>query len=340
MADKRDRLVAGVDDLAGAVGAAGGVAAEATEAARLAKADQGAMLVAEFSELEGYVAAVYARLEGIDEAVALAVEQQYLPEGPDSPLPSETAAAILAAGEKVDNLIGAFAVGEAPTGSKDPYGLRRAAAGLVRIALDRDWDADPVRPAAPGLRAPAAQGAELTVREDEALYQVMEFLGDRLAYQLAEEGVGAEAAAAAMGAGLGGAPSTAAWARAIDAARGTEAFADAWTAATRLARIARKGARRRGRPRRATTPARPPCARPSRPRGPPSRRRARRATRRRRSRPPPGWPPAVDRFFTDVLVNADDPGVRARRYALVRDAAELLGRVADFERVTEGGGSR
>ena len=53
-----------------------------------------------------------------------------------------------------------------------------------------------------------------------------------------------------------------------------------------------------------------------------------------------GLAPAVDRFFTDVLVNADDPGVRARRYALVRDAAALLGRVADFERVTEGGGSR
>ena len=58
------------------------------------------MLVAEFSELEGYAAAVYARLEGVDEAVALAVEEQYLPEGPDSPLPSETAGAILAAGRE------------------------------------------------------------------------------------------------------------------------------------------------------------------------------------------------------------------------------------------------
>ena len=158
MADKRDRLVAGVADLAGAVGAADGVAADAAEAARLAKADQGAILVAEFSELEGYVAAVYARLEGVDEAVALAVEQQYLPEGPDSPLPSTEAAALLAAAEKVDNLIGAFAVGEAPTGSKDPYGLRRAAAGLVRIALDRDWDVDPCDLLAPGVRAPGGPG--------------------------------------------------------------------------------------------------------------------------------------------------------------------------------------
>ena len=149
MADKRDRLVAGVADIAAAVGADDEVGRTAAEAARLAKVDQGAVLVAEFSELEGYAAAVYARLEGVDEPVALAVEEQYLPEGPDSPLPSSAAGAVLAAAEKVDNLIGAFAVGEAPTGSKDPYGLRRAAAGLVRIALDRDWDVTPATCCAP-----------------------------------------------------------------------------------------------------------------------------------------------------------------------------------------------
>ena len=308
MADKRDRLVAGVADLAAATGAGDEAARTAAEAARLAKVDQGSVLVAEFSELEGYAAAVYARLEGVDEAVALAVEEQYLPEGPDSPLPSETAGAILAAGEKVDNLIGAFAVDEAPTGSKDPYGLRRAAAGLVRIALDRDWDADPCDLLRPAYGRLAAQGAELTVPEDEAVYQVVEFLGDRLAYLLAEEGVGAEAAAAAMGAGLGGAPSTAAWARALDAARGTEAFADAWTAATRLARIARKG------------PGDEIAPSPGDDPGEAALREAVEAARpaieaAREARDPSGalaaaggLAAAVDRFFTDVLVNADDPG--------------------------------
>ena len=87
MADKRDRLVAGVADIAAAVGADDEAARTAGEAARLAKVDQGAVLVAEFSELEGYVAAEYARLEGVDEAVARAIEEQYLPEGQDSPLP-------------------------------------------------------------------------------------------------------------------------------------------------------------------------------------------------------------------------------------------------------------
>ena len=161
MADKRDRLVAGVAGIAAAVGAADDAARVAGEAARLAKADQGAVLVAEFSELEGYVAAEYARLEGVGEEVARAVEEQYLPEGQDSPPPQTEAGAMLAAAEKIDNLIGAFAVGEAPTGSKDPYGLRRAAAGLVRIALDRGWDVDPCELLTTAYRRLAAQGADL-----------------------------------------------------------------------------------------------------------------------------------------------------------------------------------
>ena len=134
MAQKRDRLVEGVAALASRVGADPAVA---VRAAALAKADQGAVLVAEFADLQGYVAAEYALLEGHPPAVAQAIEEQYLPEGPDSPLPASEAGALLAAAEKVDNLVGAFAVDEVPSGSKDPYGLRRAAAGP---------GADPARP--------------------------------------------------------------------------------------------------------------------------------------------------------------------------------------------------
>jgi glycyl-tRNA synthetase beta chain len=340
MADKRDRLVAGVADVAAAVGAADPVARTAAEAARLAKVDQGAVLVAEFSELEGYVAAEYARLEGVEEDVARAVEEQYLPEGQDSPLPRTEAGAILASADRLDNLVGAFAVDEAPTGSKDPYGLRRAATGLVRIALDRGWDVDPCDLLRPAYRRLAGQGADLALSEEDAIEAVQEFLADRLAFLLGEEGVGAEAAAAAMGAALGGAPSTAGWARAIDAARGSDAFEAAWTAATRLVRIARKGPGDEVAPapgddpgeaalRDAVAAARPrvDAARQARDFGAALEAAAALA-------------PAVDRFFTDVLVNADDPGVRARRYALVREAAEVLGRVADFERVTDAGGAR
>ena len=341
MADKRERLRAGVADLAGRLGADPATAATAGEAARWAKADQGAVLVAEFSDLQGYVAAEYARREGIDPAVATAIEEQYLPLGPDSPAPETEAGALVAAAEKVDNLVGAFAVDEAPTGSKDPYGLRRAATGLVRIALEREWDIDhcPVLEAA--YARLAAQDADLSATVEETVAAIDAFLGDRLVHLLGTEGVGPEAAAAAMGAALGSGAAAAAWARAIEAERGTPRFQAAWTAATRLSRISRQA------PGDDVTPA-PPDDDPGE--------RALReaiagarapieAAREARDLGPAldaaeALAAAVDRFFVDVLVNADDPGVRARRYGLVREAAEVLRGVADFDRITDGGGAR
>ncbi len=167
MAAKRDRLVAGVGEVAALVGADPATRATAERAAVLAKADQGAVLVAEFSELEGYVAAEYARRAGVPEEVARAVEEHYLPEGASSPLPAGPAGAILAAAERIDNLVGAFAVDEAPTGSKDPYGLRRAALGLLRIALERGWDIDPAPLLESAHARLSAQGADLALGADE-----------------------------------------------------------------------------------------------------------------------------------------------------------------------------
>ncbi len=339
MAQKRDRLVALAEILGEAAGADPQTREAAEEAAHLAKADQGAVLVAEFSELEGYVAAEYARREGVADVVATAVEEHYLPEGPDSPLPSSEVAALVAAAEKFDNLVGAFAVDEAPTGSKDPYGLRRAAAGLVRIAFDRGWDFDPTPVLLAAHELLREQGADLAHDAMGTATQVMPFLFERIGYILAAEGVGAEAVQAA-GRVFDGAPSIAGWARQIEAERGTPEWAAAWTAATRLQRIARKG------------PAEDEPVAPGDDPGEAALRDAIAAARpgidaaldgrdlpaALRSAGP--LAEAVDRFFTDVLVNAEDPGVRARRYGLVREAAALLTRIADFERVTEGGGAR
>lgn len=340
MAQRRDRLVAGVRALAEAVGAPADVTATAVRAAELAKADQGAVLVDEFSDLEGYVAAEYARLEGEDEAVAAAVEQQYLPEGADSPLPQGDAAALLAAAEKLDALVGAFAVDEAPTGSKDPYGLRRAAMGFVRIALDRRWTADHRPLLGAAYDTFASQGADLSVGRDETVARVDAFLDDRLAYILGTDGVGAEAVAAAAGAGVGGLAAIADWARAIERARDGDEFRAVWTASTRLTRLVRRGSGVDAAPaagddpgeaalREALSAAAGPIA-------------AARAAGDFEGAlgAAAGVAAAVDRFFVDVLVNAEDPGVRARRYALIGDAAALLGTVADFDRVTDGGETR
>ena len=337
MAQKRDRLVEGVAALASRVGADPAVA---VRAAALAKADQGAVLVAEFADLQGYVAAEYALLEGHPPAVAQAIEEQYLPEGPDSPLPASEGGALLAAAEKVDNLVGAFAVDEVPSGSKDPYGLRRAAAGLVRILLDRGWDVEPAVLFIDAYPHFEAQAANLEVPLEPTAVRLESFLGDRLEYLLGLEGVGAEAVAAARGAAIGGVPSTAAWARAIEAARGTPEFEAAWTASTRVQRLAAKGP--------ADVPAEHVSA------GDPGEdaldaalREAAPGIEAARDRrdfgaalgAAAGLGPAVDRFFTDVLVNDEDPATRARRYGLVRAAARTLTRVADFAAVTQPGGA-
>ncbi len=338
MADKRDRLVDAVAALAEAAGVDDDAAAAAGEASGLAKADQGAVLVAEFSELEGEVAAEYARIEGRSEEVCRAVAQHYLPEGPDSPLPEGDAGALLAAADKADNLAGAFLVAEAPTGSRDPYGLRRAAAGLVRILLERGWDVS-LRALLGGAAARLrAQGADLAADDDAALDALDAFIAERLARQLAAEGVTAEAAAAAQGADLDSVVATAAWARGVQAAADAPELGAAWTACTRLARIAARAEGEAG----AFTPAGDPgedalaaavhAAAPA-------------IERAREHRDFPaalaaaaGVAAPVDRFFDEVMVNADDPVDRARRLALVREAAATLRRAVDLGAVTEGGG--
>jgi glycyl-tRNA synthetase beta chain len=127
-ADKTKRLRKLVDRLAG------GEASR--EAARLAKADQAAELVREFPELEGYIGAEYARLAGFPEAVSAAIGEQYLPDSAGGPLPTTEPGRVLAAADKIDALTVSFELGHRPTGSRDPYGLRRAAIGLCRLATE------------------------------------------------------------------------------------------------------------------------------------------------------------------------------------------------------------
>jgi glycyl-tRNA synthetase beta chain len=127
-ADKTERLMKLVEALAG------GDAAR--EAARLAKADQASELVREFPELEGHVGAEYARIAGYPEAVSAAIEEQYLPDAAEAPLPQTEAGRVLSAADKIDTLNVSFGLGHRPTGSRDPYGLRRAAIGLCRLATE------------------------------------------------------------------------------------------------------------------------------------------------------------------------------------------------------------
>src|SRR6202167_492497 len=108
----------------------------ARRAARLCKADLLTEAVGEFPELQGAMGKYYAEEQGEDEAVAHAIEDHYKPKGPDDLVPSDPVSVAVALADKIDTLAGFWAINETPTGSKDPYALRRAAIGLIRISLE------------------------------------------------------------------------------------------------------------------------------------------------------------------------------------------------------------
>ncbi|WP_406851964.1 glycine--tRNA ligase subunit beta [Brevundimonas sp. BH3] len=135
MAERVERIAKLAAEIAPLVGAD---AAEAEKAARLAKADLASGMVSEFPELQGIMGGYYARLAGQPDAVADAIRDHYKPQGPADSVPSAPLTVAIALADKIDTLVGFFAIDEKPTGSKDPYALRRAALGVIRLILDNN----------------------------------------------------------------------------------------------------------------------------------------------------------------------------------------------------------
>lgn len=133
MAQRVERIVALAGEIAPLVGAD---VAKAKEAARLAKADLASGMVGEFPELQGLMGGYYAREAGLDPEIAAAIQDHYKPQGPSDAVPTAPLAIAVALADKLDTLVGFFAIDEKPTGSKDPYALRRAALGVIRIVLN------------------------------------------------------------------------------------------------------------------------------------------------------------------------------------------------------------
>src|SRR5579872_3156796 len=131
--ERVDRIVALAKALAPLVGAD---AAKAARAAELAKADLVTEMVGEFPELQGLMGRYYAAAQGEDAVVAAAIEDHYKPQGPNDRVPNEPVSVAVALADKLDTLVGFWAIDEKPTGSKDPYALRRAALGVIRIVIE------------------------------------------------------------------------------------------------------------------------------------------------------------------------------------------------------------
>jgi glycyl-tRNA synthetase beta chain len=131
--ERIERIAALAQELAPVVGAD---AALAKRAAELAKADLVTEMVGEFPELQGLMGRYYATAQGEDPTVAAALEEHYKPQGPNDRIPTAPVSIAVALADKLDTLIGFWTIDEKPTGSKDPYALRRAALGVIRIVLE------------------------------------------------------------------------------------------------------------------------------------------------------------------------------------------------------------
>ncbi|OSQ49585.1 glycine--tRNA ligase subunit beta [Thalassospira alkalitolerans] len=156
----------------------------ADRAAEIAKADLVSNMVFEFTELQGLMGKYYAENDGEAPEVANAIAEHYAPAGPSDMCPAAPVSVALALAEKLDTLAGFFAIDEKPTGSKDPFALRRAALGVIRLVLEN------------GLRVPlrrifafAVSQYPASIRRDEAVDELLAFFADRLKVHLREQGV-------------------------------------------------------------------------------------------------------------------------------------------------------
>ncbi len=145
-------LIARIEALAGELAPlVGADADEAREAARFAKADLSSEMVYEFPELQGLMGSYYARAAGKSDAVAAAAKEHYAPLGPSDAVPTAPVSVAVALAEKIDKLTGFWAIDEKPTGSKDPFALRRAALGVIRILVENDLAFSVIGPLVKGL---------------------------------------------------------------------------------------------------------------------------------------------------------------------------------------------
>ena len=208
-ADRIKRIEALAREIAPMVGAKPDLAAEA---ARVAKADLQSEMVGEFPELQGLMGRYYAQAAGHDDGVPEACEEHYKPLGPGDAVPTNPVSIAVALADKIDTLTGFWAIDEKPTGSKDPYALRRAALGVIRLVLGNgvrfgleaimksafgpqpaDWIIQSAKSSQAHTKADAALGIDesgLVFDEKQVvILDLLAFLHDRLKVHLRDEGI-------------------------------------------------------------------------------------------------------------------------------------------------------
>jgi glycyl-tRNA synthetase beta chain len=335
-----DRIVALARELAPLVGAD---ADKAARAAELAKADLVTEMVGEFPEVQGLMGRRYAELQGEDPAVAAAIEEHYKPQGPGDRVPTDPVSVAVALADKLDTLTGFWAIDEKPTGSKDPFALRRAALGVIRIVLENGARLGLVDAAG---RALAAQRAAVPgAAAGSVAADLLSFFHDRLKVYLRDQGARHDLIDAVLAAG-GHQDELLAIVRRVEALAGfldTEDGANLLAGTKRATNILRIEEKKDGRS--YAEPVDPALLAAQ---GLPEEKalaevlgvaetRARDLVAREdfagAMSALAALRPAVDAFFDKVTVNADDPDLRANRLRLLAGLREATRAVADFSRI-------
>jgi glycyl-tRNA synthetase beta chain len=312
----------------------------AAAAARWLKADLATEMVKEFTSLQGVIGGLYAREEGLPEAAWQAIYDQYLPASAEDRIPRGRAGLVVGLADRFDTLVGMFGLGLVPTGSRDPFGLRRAAQGAVRIAFEGKLAVNLGRLVAaaaalygarPGAGAPpakAAAGAPATPADTAAagLASLRPFLEDRIRYVLGLYGYAYDEIEAALAADAGDLPDLRARVEAVHRVRAEPAFLSLALAAKRIANIVKDQPEQAHDAQRPAEPAEHELAVTFAGLRAEVEAAAAAGDHERGLRRLAGLAPVLDRFFVEVLVMDPDLAVRANRIALLQAILRTMNR--------------
>ena len=312
-------------------------------AALLSKADLVTGMVGEFPELQGVMGRYYALHDGEPPAVATAIAEQYLPRGPSDPLPTEDPGALVGLADRLDTLAGLFALGNQPTASADPFGLRRACLGVIRVVLGRGYRLHLGRSVDEALRLLAGKlssGVDFAA----AHAALLEFFRGRLR-ALWTESIRADVVEAVLAAGFDDLRSAEARVQALGAMVGSPDFLPLAEAVKRAVNIVEKQARdvKGDLPLAALLTEPVERALYEEARGAQAKVTAALAVEDVRGAlaAAAGLRGPVAAFFDGVRVLAEDPAVRENRVRLLRQVASVFAPLADFGRIqVDAGGSR
>ena len=300
-------------------------------AARLMKADLVTDMVREFPDLQGIVGGLYARRDGECEEVWQALYDQYRPASADDRVPRGDVGGVVALADRLDTLTGLFGLGLAPTGSKDPYALRRSALGVVKIVLEKKWRFD--------LPAACAQAAALhgglPRAKDEMLSELSAFFLERLRFLLEKQGHAPDVVEAVLTTDCPDLADAEERVEAVEAMRKEQDFLPLASAFKRMQNILAQAPEAAGEfdPAKMTDDAEKALALDYlQAKGMlddlVANRRYRDALSIMAS-----LGPGLDRFFSEVHVMAEDPEVKANRIALLRSMRDQFIRVARFSEI-------